>query len=502
MLESVVGPISDHDIKNIWTKAANTWRLPYWDWALPQKDTKQYGVPAILDKREVQVVNPDGSAFSLDNPLYRFVNTLDNEKIAMGDKKMGEFAVDFTAFPDFDRSIGTSRCSDPNSAAWVDGEQNNAKIQRVLKNPEWYKPKEPEDSQPLTGSIAHNLWRLFSKDYSATYEHFASTKWQQVTKATDSLSLEYLHNNIHGWTGAGPEVDNLDGHMAHVPVAAFDPIFWLHHCNIDRIFAIWQFLNTDKWFDARLDGDPPPEAALQPFHKDTDNHPHSSDDIRCCKSLGYLYPELVDTNVKKLRLEMYSKYGLEATEELKSLATEGDHSDYLVNIKYDRLALGGNPFYIRLFLGPKNEAGSFAERPYLLGSVYSFSSAAEMCLNCMDQQEQRVYSRAQIPISLQLTQLAKSATDPGMATLEPKAVEAFLKDNLWWDVKPLRGVDISAQDTSAALLHVVVEKGTPRYGWSSNETDGVIPHFHQNSYSPLYEVTAGKLAGATEQQAS
>ncbi|MCJ1389657.1 hypothetical protein MMC18_002514 [Xylographa bjoerkii] len=30
------------------------------------------------------------------------------------------------------------------------------------------------------------------------------------------------------------------GHMSDVPVAAFDPIFWLHHCNIDRQLAMFQ----------------------------------------------------------------------------------------------------------------------------------------------------------------------------------------------------------------------------------------------------------------------
>lgn len=30
-------------------------------------------------------------------------------------------------------------------------------------------------------------------------------------------------------------------------VSAFDPIFFLHHCNVDRIFAAWQALHPDTW---------------------------------------------------------------------------------------------------------------------------------------------------------------------------------------------------------------------------------------------------------------
>lgn len=39
------------------------------------------------------------------------------------------------------------------------------------------------------------------------------------------------HNGIHGYVG---------GEMSDPNVAAYDPIFYPHHCNIDRIWAIWQ----------------------------------------------------------------------------------------------------------------------------------------------------------------------------------------------------------------------------------------------------------------------
>jgi len=46
-----------------------------------------------------------------------------------------------------------------------------------------------------------------------------------------STALENPHNAVHGWVG---------GTMGIVPYAAYDPIFWAHHCNIDRLFAEWQ----------------------------------------------------------------------------------------------------------------------------------------------------------------------------------------------------------------------------------------------------------------------
>ncbi len=41
-----------------------------------------------------------------------------------------------------------------------------------------------------------------------------------------------LHGNVHGLVGSTKN-------MGAVPYAAQDPIFWLHHCNIDRLWASW-----------------------------------------------------------------------------------------------------------------------------------------------------------------------------------------------------------------------------------------------------------------------
>jgi tyrosinase len=46
-----------------------------------------------------------------------------------------------------------------------------------------------------------------------------------------SDALEELHDRVHGWTG---------GTMGDVAYAAFDPVFWAHHCMIDRVWWLWQ----------------------------------------------------------------------------------------------------------------------------------------------------------------------------------------------------------------------------------------------------------------------
>jgi len=38
------------------------------------------------------------------------------------------------------------------------------------------------------------------------------------------------HNMVHVYLG---------GHMGQIPTAAQDPVFWLHHCNVDRLWSLW-----------------------------------------------------------------------------------------------------------------------------------------------------------------------------------------------------------------------------------------------------------------------
>jgi tyrosinase len=46
-----------------------------------------------------------------------------------------------------------------------------------------------------------------------------------------SNQLQDLHDGVHGW---------VSGDMGVIATSAFDPIFWAHHCMIDRLWYLWQ----------------------------------------------------------------------------------------------------------------------------------------------------------------------------------------------------------------------------------------------------------------------
>ena len=50
--------------------------------------------------------------------------------------------------------------------------------------------------------------------------------------------LENIHDFVHGWTGGNN--GNIGGDMGSLGTAAWDPIFWSHHCMIDRLWYLWQ----------------------------------------------------------------------------------------------------------------------------------------------------------------------------------------------------------------------------------------------------------------------
>jgi hypothetical protein len=62
------------------------------------------------------------------------------------------------------------------------------------------------------------------------------------------------HNDIH--LAVGGVVGTANGAMADVRTAAFDPVFWVHHANIDRMWAEWSRRPGKGW------GALPPDAWL------------------------------------------------------------------------------------------------------------------------------------------------------------------------------------------------------------------------------------------------
>ena len=102
--------------------------------------------------------------------------------------------------------------------------------------------------------------------------------------------MDHMHNNVHDWVG---------GQMDDVPSAVNDPIFNLHHCNVDRIF--------ESWLQRYAEGQSSPEL-LPAYVTVSGGHPgHNRDDFlvpfvplitaggqyQVAREWGYSYDELI-----------------------------------------------------------------------------------------------------------------------------------------------------------------------------------------------------------------
>ncbi|KAJ8453836.1 hypothetical protein ONZ51_g13376 [Trametes cubensis] len=108
-------------------------------------------------------------------------------------------------------------------------------------------------------------------------------------------SLEAIHDSVHDAVGGS-------GHMGDPAYAGFDPIFMMHHCQVDRLLSLWSALNPDLWVsEAAETGGTftiPPRSAvdeytpLTPFRYSEDSFWNSSDVAGLCPTqLGYSYPD-------------------------------------------------------------------------------------------------------------------------------------------------------------------------------------------------------------------
>lgn len=94
-----------------------------------------------------------------------------------------------------------------------------------------------------------------------------------------SDNLQNMHNNIHMWTGGSTVISGkpVSGDMTDLDLAAFDPIFWSHHCMIDRIWWMWQ----QQYGINQIDQDYLP-ISLEPF-------PLNVNEVLDIYKLGYEY---------------------------------------------------------------------------------------------------------------------------------------------------------------------------------------------------------------------
>ncbi len=102
----------------------------------------------------------------------------------------------------------------------------------------------------------------------STFEVDAVVSHTNLSYSSFTTVLEGFHNDVHNFVG---------GTMGNIMVSPADPVFWLHHAQIDRLWSIWQTLNPGK--HPTLPG---VEDTLDPWSETTGQ-------VQSITQLGYSY---------------------------------------------------------------------------------------------------------------------------------------------------------------------------------------------------------------------
>ncbi|NRA64243.1 MAG: tyrosinase family protein [Pseudobacteriovorax sp.] len=115
---------------------------------------------------------------------------------------------------------------------------------------------------PGEGRLSETWWQGVPGDISSSPD-FDSIGGDRFS---NGLIESPSHNQVHVRVG---------GLMGRVPAAARDPLFWLHHCNIDRLWSVWMDAAIVRGFSRTLF----PSEDIEPWLTESyTNHFIDSDD--------------------------------------------------------------------------------------------------------------------------------------------------------------------------------------------------------------------------------
>jgi tyrosinase len=433
--------------------AAARLRMPYWDWAA------QAGMPDSISSAQIDVTQSNGQKGRINNPLASFTYT--------GGSNSTMLYGPFTSWAQTLRY--------PTSNDWNAG-SNIGQMNDILTNSNSQKGLKDQVYQLLTACT--------------DYAHFSNDAAAQSSTQC-STSLEAIHNTVHMNTG-GPGFTGFDGkpvsggHMTYLPLASYDPVFWLHHTNVDRIFALWQTINpnayggsqvaVDTTYTTNVGTNLDANSPLTPFLQDQNNYWTTNAVRSWDATFGYTYPEFSNTagdrnavigavnNLygpnsarSKRSLASYSPAGKSAAPssiDNAKLAANGSEYQYNANIQTPRFALKTS-YTISIFLGqPAAEAPSTWSTDANLVGTFGVLADAPTSDMTMDE----IIISGSIP----LTSALHAKLEVGViASMAPEDVNAYLKANLVWkiagnsgncvDPTSLKGFVVAVATTTAAL---------------------------------------------------
>ncbi|KAH7132594.1 hypothetical protein B0J11DRAFT_601212 [Dendryphion nanum] len=324
-------------VKTRYQDAAQKLRLPYWDWATATP-TNVPIFPIVLAQERVQVTFPNNSVAQIDNPLFDYNFHPKEASInATGCWPSGGGLISYDSMCNI--GVKTVRSYVPNDITTSNYTELERRYRNILRS--------------MRQSTFNSLSR--TQEYN-TFSNRGTCGPESLDGSGGRSSIETPHNTIHE--------QMAPGHMVPIAVSAFDPVFWLHHANVDRFMALWQVINPNDFMkpcnqtgvqyttaaNQLLDENTP----LAPFHRNAAGDFWTSANSRRIADLGYTYPELVNSpsaaNIITIVKNLYSgpATGGPPAAAKRQETTPTPKKDFMANIQIPNLDIA---YSLYLFVG-------------------------------------------------------------------------------------------------------------------------------------------------------
>jgi tyrosinase len=218
--------------------------LPYWDEA--SDDSVETGIPWALTQKEFVL---DG--VTIQNPLVSFVLPASiNDKVSGANPNYSKPAGYETVRYPLSGLVGTEADRAATNAHNAQFPSHQTNVQLLNQNiTGWLNAHIVVDGKRIPTNVKSDYNQCLSApNYTAFSNTTSAAQWNFEHGGMPVVSLESPHNSIHtavggydmpGQRDASP-IEGANGDMGENDTASMDPIFYFHHCFVDRLFWLWQ----------------------------------------------------------------------------------------------------------------------------------------------------------------------------------------------------------------------------------------------------------------------
>jgi len=474
---STDSPIPVGDRPN-WKVAAETWRLPYWDFAL--RRSYNQGMASVPEQAMIDGDPLGPHATGLfptpptipDNPLFAYryplrpgetlaaagLETTNGQPLTI-QKRTVRHAPRYTG------DVTTTKI-------WTEGISNVTSLKTTFRN--------------RTAGWRTDLVSLLRN--TTTFDGFV----MGGDPAGPLPDLNTVHGSVHIATGGG---SNL-GTMGAVPCAGLDPIFFIYHAGIDRLAAMWQAGHADTSVASNWLTSSQNRAQLVPFRNKT-GALFTSSELRNWENWGYTYE---DTATIRDRPSLVAK-ALQLYSDTVGRGNRGPAPgvpefpiltpDYVFSCSFPSNAIG--PFELNVYVEVEGTR-------HVIGEIVNFvAPLGSGCGNCDDHREagHTLFS------STYITPELKVLCDKGyFESFDTGVCEPFMAENLKWALYAL-GDEDHELDIVATVpsMKIAVTRRDKQYRDGIQDPGDApegVPPTKVVATVPVRSITAGKPGGLGE----